>query len=253
VWSNLGFHCSWSSCIQDGYGISLSLSTRYVLINAATGHDAVAVSSAYDDSPLGEKAALETQGGMFDSTSEELPLDDEGHEAQHPTEEEKNTLRRVAGSLPMVTYWLCAVEFAERASFYGVKPLFNNYVNLPLPKGGNGYGAPPHPEVSDHKPGALGLGTVKSSAVAQSFSMLVYALPVFFGWLADTRTGRYSLICWGVAICGVAHVIMVASGAPALLANHTSSAPFFISVYVLALGAGRLVSSPCAKSLTHFS
>jgi dipeptide/tripeptide permease len=109
----------------------------------------------------------------------------------------------VAGKLPVIAYWLCAVEFAERASFYGVKPLFNNYVNKPFPKNGNGYGAPPNPGSSEGKPGALGLGTEKASAVVQSFSMLVYALPVLFGWLADTKTGRYSLICWGVAICGI--------------------------------------------------
>ena len=33
-----------------------------------------------------------------------------------PTEEERHTLRRVAGKLPMVVYFICAVEFAERAS-----------------------------------------------------------------------------------------------------------------------------------------
>lgn len=36
-----------------------------------------------------------------------------------PSEEELATLRRVAGSLPATTYLLCAVEFAERASYYG--------------------------------------------------------------------------------------------------------------------------------------
>lgn len=67
--------------------------------------------------------------------------------------------------------------------------------------------------------------------------MLVYALPVFFGWLADAKTGRYTVIVWGVAICGVAHVLMVAAGAHSLLASNTAIAPFMISVYVLALGA----------------
>lgn len=36
-----------------------------------------------------------------------------------PTAEELSTLRRVAGNMPPVTYVLCAVEFAERASYYG--------------------------------------------------------------------------------------------------------------------------------------
>lgn len=171
----------------------------------------------------------------FESSSDVLPLDDDGNEALTPTEEEKKTLRQVAGKLPAVAYWLCLVEFAERASFYGVKPLFNNFVNRKLPVGGNKWGAP-KAGTSDTA-GALGLGTKKSSAVSQSFSLLVYALPVFFGWLADTKTGRFPLIVWGVVVCGIAHVLMVACGAPSLLANHTAIAPFFISVYVLAIGA----------------
>ena len=36
-----------------------------------------------------------------------------------PTEEEFATLRRVAGGVPAVAYLLCAVEFCERASYYG--------------------------------------------------------------------------------------------------------------------------------------
>lgn len=36
-----------------------------------------------------------------------------------PTEEELKTLRRVPGKLPTIAYLLCAVEFCERASYYG--------------------------------------------------------------------------------------------------------------------------------------
>lgn len=172
---------------------------------------------------------------------ERRPLDDEGHDATAPTEEEKKTLRRVAGKIPRVAYYICAVEFAERASYYGVKPLFGNFVNRPLPAGGNGYGSPPRGKAGGTG-GALGLGTVIATAVAQSFSMLVYALPVFFGWMADSRTGRWSLICWGIAVCGVAHVLMVGAGAKTLLEAGRAVAPFMISVYVLAIGAGKELS-----------
>lgn len=36
-----------------------------------------------------------------------------------PTDEEFATLRRVPGKIPTVAYLLCAVEFCERASYYG--------------------------------------------------------------------------------------------------------------------------------------
>jgi dipeptide/tripeptide permease len=111
-----------------------------------------------------------------------------------------------------------------------------------LPVGGNGYGAPARG--TQQTAGALGLGTVKATAVSQSFKMLVYCLPVIFGYLADTYTGRYKMICWGVAVCGLAHVLMIAAGAPGLLANGTAAAPYMISLYVLAIGAGKEFISP---------
>lgn len=55
-----------------------------------------------------------------------------------PTNEELKTLRRVPANIPVVAYLICIVEFAERASYYGVQPLISNFVNRPMPTGGNG-------------------------------------------------------------------------------------------------------------------
>lgn len=57
------------------------------------------------------------------------------HEYPPPTDEERSTLRKVADSVPSVSYWLCAVEFAERASYYGVQTVFSNFLEFPLPQG----------------------------------------------------------------------------------------------------------------------
>lgn len=91
-----------------------------------------------------------------------------------PTAEELSSLRRVSGKIPYTAYLLCIVEFAERGSFYGVKQVFSNFVNRPLPHGGNGWGAPP--KGSQSTAGALGKGTVVSAAVTNSFGFIVYAL-----------------------------------------------------------------------------
>lgn len=85
---------------------------------------------------------------------------------------------------------------------------FTNFINRPLPKGGNGLGAPPRGD-KNKTAGALGKGQSTASAITQSFKMMVYALPVLFGWLADTKTGRFRLIWWGVVICAAAHILMV--------------------------------------------
>ncbi|KAI3343412.1 major facilitator superfamily transporter peptide [Ustulina deusta] len=152
-----------------------------------------------------------------------------------PTAQELQTLRRVPGNLPLVAYLICIVEFCERASFYGVQPLISNYVNRPLPAGGNGFGAPPRD--TQLTAGALGLGTVVANAVTQSFNFLAYALPLVFGYFADTKFGRFKIICYGVGVFGIAHVLMVAAGSKDLLAAGTAKAPYFLSVYILAIGA----------------
>lgn len=99
------------------------------------------------------------------------PIEMVGDYEGKPTEEELKTLRRVAGNIPTVAYLLCLVEFCERASYYGVTGVTSNFVNRPLPEGGNGYGAPPRG--TQETGGALNMGTVKANAVDQSFKMLV--------------------------------------------------------------------------------
>ncbi|CAC9887947.1 unnamed protein product [Aureobasidium pullulans] len=143
-----------------------------------------------------------------------------------PTEEERKTLRRVPGSLPTIAYLICVVEFCERASYYGCQPLFSNFVNRPLPVGGNGYGAPP--SGTQQTAGALGMGTVKANAVSQSFSLLCYALPLVFGYLADAKTGRFKLICWGVLLFGIAHVLLP-NVSPLLLDQMPETVPVVVT------------------------
>ncbi|CZT19712.1 probable peptide transporter PTR2 [Ramularia collo-cygni] len=181
-------------------------------------------SSSIDDHP--EKGA---------HTAYHDPIQMVGSYEGKPTEEELKTLRRVPGKVPTVAYMLCIVEFCERASYYGVTGVISNFVNRPLPEGGNGWGAPP--TGTQQTAGALGMGPSTANAVNQSFKMLVYALPLVFGWLADCKTGRWKMICWGIAVCGVSHVLMVGSAAKGLLEAGTAKAPFFISLYLLAPGA----------------
>lgn len=59
-----------------------------------------------------------------------------------PTEEETRTLRRVSDGVPMVIWLICVVEFAERASYYGAKTVFSNFMQYPLPEGGEFYREP---------------------------------------------------------------------------------------------------------------
>jgi dipeptide/tripeptide permease len=155
-----------------------------------------------------------------------------------PTEEELSTLRRVAGKLPMTCYLLCAVEFAERASYYGCFQVYKNFIRAPLPPDGNGTGA--SAPGSQYTAGALGKGSVTATAMTEAFKFMTYALPLYFGWLADTKYGRFKMICWGVAICGLAHIIMIISALPPVLLSGNAIGPFALSLYMLAIGAAQV-------------
>jgi dipeptide/tripeptide permease len=139
--------------------------------------------------------------------------------------------------MPASAYLLCAVEFAERASYYGCFQVYKNFIRAPLPLGGNGAGATA--VGSNRTAGALGMGPVTATAMTEAFKFLAYALPVYFGWLADSKYGRFKMICWGVAVCGVAHVIMVVSAIPSVLQAGHAIGPFALSLYSLSIGAGK--------------
>lgn len=161
----------------------------------------------------------------------------EHHGLVVPTDEERATLRRVAGKMPMTAYLLCAVEFAERASYYGCFQVYKNFIRAPLPPDGPGTGATS--PGSEYTAGALGQGSVVATAMTEAFKFMAYALPIFFGWLADTKYGRFRMICQGVAICGVAHIIMIISALPSVLQSGKAIGPFALSLYMLAIGAAQ--------------
>ncbi|KAJ6179956.1 hypothetical protein N7519_010417 [Penicillium mononematosum] len=155
-----------------------------------------------------------------------------------PTEAESHTLRRVSGTLPLVAFSLCLVEFAERASYYGSKTVFSNFIQFPLPEGGNGAGATPRG--TQQTAGALGMGLQASSALTLLFVFLSYVIPIFGGWWADVHVGRYKAIMVGVVICGVAHMIQIIGAIPSVLQKGSSNAapPFILGLLVLSAGAG---------------
>ncbi|WYZ40934.1 hypothetical protein EsH8_IV_001275 [Colletotrichum jinshuiense] len=176
---------------------------------------------------------VESQGNSLDEPGP--VVDDEAYPP--PTAEERSTLRKVADSIPLTSWSLCVVEMAERASYYGVKAAFNNYLQFPLPEGGPGTGAIDPSKPNSHA-GALGLGLRTASALGLLFTFLAYVIPIFGAWIADVKIGRYKAIALGVFIGGVSHVIMVGGAAPSLLQAGKGVAPFLISYFLLAIGAG---------------
>lgn len=82
-----------------------------------------------------DPALVASDEKQLEAVDREVSTDSSDDEYQFPTEEESQTLRKVPGNLPLVAFALCLVEFAERASYYGAKTVFSNFVEFPLPKG----------------------------------------------------------------------------------------------------------------------
>ncbi|KAH6888130.1 POT family-domain-containing protein [Thelonectria olida] len=176
--------------------------------------------------------------------------DSDNEDYPPPTKDERATLRKVSDKIPWSSYLLCIVELAERASYYGTKTVFNNYMQFPLPKGGNGAGAVAKDDPNGHA-GALGKGLQFASAMLEPckglqfasamvllFNFMAYLFPILGAYLADVHIGRYKAIMLGVIIGAVAHVIMIGGAAPSLLQAGHGLAPFIVSFFLLAIGAG---------------
>ncbi|KAK8431968.1 putative MFS peptide transporter [Phyllosticta citricarpa] len=216
---------------------------------------------------VAKRHTVETLAGISDGTSARETSSDKKFQGNvdtisvppsrhdglpNPTPEEQLTLRKIPGSIPMVCWLLCIVEFAERASFYGAKTVFSNFLEYPLPKGGQsgttyyansnshvpGNGAGAIEKGSEQTAGALGKGLQFANAFVLLFSFLAYVIPILGAWLADVKHGRFKTIVIGVVICFISHVIMIFGALPSVLRAYKGLAPFIVSLLVLALGAG---------------
>ncbi|WWC88830.1 uncharacterized protein L201_003744 [Kwoniella dendrophila CBS 6074] len=170
------------------------------------------------------------------------------NEADEPTDEEFATLRKVPAKMKWISLALCLVELAERASYLGCSGVVKNFVNRPLPKGGNGAGAvAPGAAGENQTAGALGKGSVKASAVYNAFIFLAYVLPIAGGIIADTKWGRFKTIVVGTGIGIIAHVLLVISAIPSIIQGGHAIGPFLLSLYILSFASGFI--KPCLATL----
>lgn len=125
---------------------------------------------------------------------------------------------------------MCIVELAERASYYGCKDVFANFVRGALPEGGNGAGAvAPPPLGTDQTAGALGMGSVAASATTSTFTFLSYLIPIFGAIVADAKWGRFKTIWVGTLVGIFAHAFLIVPTIPAVINTGHAYIPFIVS------------------------
>ncbi|KAF7953267.1 hypothetical protein EAE96_006479 [Botrytis aclada] len=148
---------------------------------------------------------------------------------EEPTEEEKQTLRRIGDSLPMSAWLVAIVELCERFSYYGCVGLFQNYVQRPL-DGSLGRGA-------------LGLGHQTATALTVFFSMWCYFTPIFGAIVADQYLGRFKAICYFAVVYMVGLLVLVLTSLPVSLENGAGLGGFIAAILIIGVGTGGIKSN----------
>ncbi|KAI0826573.1 oligopeptide transporter [Trametes gibbosa] len=186
--------------------------------------------AAHDDAEYEKKKAGST-------SSHEHELDGIHDGLEFPTNEERQTLRRVSDSIPWAAYWIAICEMAERFSYYGTTVVFTNFIQQSLPKGSK-TGA------DIKQAGALGLGQRASTGIGTFNTFWVYVIPLFGAYLADTRWGRFKTTCVSVGVALVGHVLLIISSVPGVIEHsHGSLACFIIAIIIMGLGTGGFKSN----------
>ncbi|KAG8703545.1 hypothetical protein FRC09_004104 [Ceratobasidium sp. 395] len=186
---------------------------------------------------ISSEALSEKKRHSFDDNPSDADAQDD---IVPPTEEEKATLRRVAGAIPLSAWLVVIVEFAERFSYYGTTGPIVNYIQRPLPPGGNGAGAPP--KGTEIRPGALGKGQKASTGITNCFSFLAFVTTIFGAIISDTYWGKFKTLFVFVIVGGVGHVILVGTAAPSLLQHspNGSFAGLIISIVIIGFATGAI-------------
>lgn len=91
-----------------------------------------------------------------------------------------------------------------------------------------------------------------ANAFVLLFRFLAWGFPILGAWIGEAYTGRYMAVVIGVIICGVSHIIMIGGAAPSLLQAGNGTAPFIVSLLLLAIGSGEnaTICRTCPTYLT---
>ncbi|WEW57882.1 peptide transporter ptr2 [Emydomyces testavorans] len=157
---------------------------------------------------------VESAGSEF----EELAVDE-------PTQEELNTLRRVAGPLPWSAFLVAIVELCERFAYYGLTGPFQNYAENPYSPG-------------SPTPGALGLGQATATGLTSFFQFWCYVTPTLGGIVADQYLGKYNTIILSAVIYFFGLVILVCTSLPVAIKHNAALGGLVAAMIVIGLGTG---------------
>ena len=69
-------------------------------------------------------------------------------------------------------------------------------------------------------------------------------IPLFGGYIADTKWGRYKTVCIAVGIAIVGHILLIISSIPGVIEkSHGALACFIIAIIIMGVGTGGFKSN----------
>jgi POT family proton-dependent oligopeptide transporter len=150
-------------------------------------------------------------------------------------EEDKYNYRKITTRPTIAAMLILVCEFAERGSYYGVQGILTNFIMRPLPDGST-TGKVMH---GDGNAGALGLGLQDANALVMLLQFLAYVMPLFGGYLADDRFGKFKTIMIGVWIGIISHILFIIAALPPVIASGQAAiAPTCLGIISLAVCTG---------------
>ncbi|KAF4618863.1 hypothetical protein D9613_009972 [Agrocybe pediades] len=186
-----------------------------------------------DDVALAAMADVKRHDYTSESSVDDHELDGIHDGLEFPTEEERNTLRRVPDKVPWATYLIAVIEFAERFSFYGSSVVFTNFIQRQLPPGSHTGAAGLNGQA-----GALNMGQRASTGLTTFYQFWCYVTPLIGAWIADSYLGRFKTICWAVAIALIGHIILIVSAVPGVIEGHGAIGAFIVAIIIMGFGTG---------------
>ncbi|RKF65616.1 Peptide transporter PTR2 [Golovinomyces cichoracearum] len=167
------------------------------------------------------------------SSTHRKRISEDDSQEYSPSEEELDSLRRVADKIPWRIYTLGFVELCERFSYYGATVVFTNFLQQELPpnsRTGAGFSG---------QSGALGLGQRVSTGIGNFNQFWIYLVPLFGAYISDKYLGRFKTVCVALAIAIVGHIILVISAIPVVIVSSRNSLICFMTgLIIMGLGTG---------------
>lgn len=188
---------------------------------------------------------VETLPASLAHLSDAKAVDESLEDWHFPTEEERRTLRRVPEKMNWPAFAICVCEFAERFSYYGATQVYSNFITHKRPvidgvmsRSGANHGS------DQQTSGGLGLGSVASQGLVLFNSFWCYVTPLIAAWVADSYLGRFRIICYGVVIAQIGHILLTISAIPSVMDNQRGAeACFVIALIIMGTGTGIFKSS----------